>query len=115
VKTLLLLLILAAPAQAQRTYWPTPIDTLWVGHQRHTHIAVTGRVAYTATEGDGDLHIRLNSLTDSTKFIIAECIPQLPCARPVRGRVITVRGISRFDPEHAWRECHPVESWSYVP
>jgi hypothetical protein len=96
-----------------RYYWPTSIDTLWVGHQKHTHVAVTGRVAYTRTEDDGDLHIRLNSLTDSTKFVIAECIPALPCARPVTGRIITVRGISRLDVEHGWRECHPVENWSY--
>lgn len=99
----------------QRTYWPTPIDTLWVGHQKHTHVAVTGRVAYTRTEDDGDLHIRLNSPTDSTKFVIAECIPALPCARPVKGSLITVWGISRFDPEHQWREVHPVESWSAAP
>lgn len=101
--------------QLQRYYWPTPIDTLWVGHQKHTHIAVTGRVAYTRTEDDGDLHIRLNSLTDSTKFIIAECIPALPCLRPIKGSKITVQGISRYDPEHSWREIHPCENWFYVP
>lgn len=95
-----------------RTYWTTSIDTMYIGHQKHTHVSVTGRVAYTRTEDDGDLHIRLNSLSDSTKFVIAECIPALMCPRPARGSVITVRGISRFDPEHAWREVHPVESWT---
>jgi hypothetical protein len=108
-------LLWALPVQAQRTYWPTPIDTLWVGHQKHTHVAVTGKVAYVRTEDDGDTHIRLNSLGDSTKFVIAECIPLIPCTRPTAGRVITVRGISRFDPEHLWREVHPVESWALAP
>lgn len=100
---------------AQRFYWPTPIDTLWVGHQKHTHVSVTGRVAYTRTEDDGDLHIRLNSLTDSTKYVVAECIPRLPCVRPLKGAVIVVQGISRYDIEHSWREIHPVENWWYIP
>lgn len=31
---------------AQRYYWPTLIDTLWIGHQKHTHAATVGKVAY---------------------------------------------------------------------
>jgi hypothetical protein len=106
---ILLLLVLVL----QRYYWPTPIETMWAGLQKHTHVAVTGRVKYLRREEDGDLHIKLVSLRDPTKFIIAECIPLIPCARPVLSSVITVRGVSRYDPEHGWREVHPVESWSY--
>ena len=110
--TLFALCLLASPLSAQRTYWNVPLDTLAIGHPKHTHVAVTGTVTYTRLEDDGDLHIRLTS--PSGAFIIAECIPELPCARPSLGRVITVRGISRRDSEHGWWECHPVESWSYV-
>lgn len=99
----------------QRTYWPTPIDTLWVGHQKHTHAAVTGRVKYCRSEDDGDKHIKLVSLTDSTKFIIAEIIPLIPLPCPRAGRIITARGITRLDTEHRHREVHPVENWEYVP
>ena len=96
----------------QRTYWPTPIDTMWVGHQKHTHAAVTGRVAFCRSEDDGDRHIKLVSVTDSTKFIVAEIIPLIPLQCPKAGAIITVRGITRLDTEHLWREIHPVESWT---
>lgn len=96
---------------ATRTYWPTAVSTLAAGRSVHTHVAVTGRVRFTRLEDDGDLHIRLDSPADTSKFIIAECIPALPCTRPARGSTITVKGISRFDPEHGWYEVHPVESW----
>jgi hypothetical protein len=65
-------------------------------------------------EDDGDRHIKIRNDTTG-RFIIAECIPLLPCARPDTGRVVIVRGISRQDPEHLWWEVHPVESWSYWP
>ena len=95
----------------QRTYWPTPLDTLAIGHQKHTHAAVTGTVVYVVKEDDGDVHIKLtNPLTG--RWIIAECIPLIPCVPPKAGQVITVRGITRLDTEHGWREIHPVESWS---
>lgn len=97
----------------QRTYWPVPLDTLAVNHQRHTHAAVTGKVAYVHHESDGDTHIKL--VSPSGRFIIAECIPLLPCALPKAGVTITVRGITRWDPEHEWGELHPVESWTVVP
>ncbi len=117
MRILLALLLFASPLEAQtvisRTYWPVPLDTLAIGHPKHTHVAVTGKVKYTRLEDDGDLHIKLVSLADSTKFVIAECIPLLPCARPATGRIITVRGISRQDPEHLWWEVHVVESWFY--
>lgn len=100
-----------APATAlTRYYWPTTIE-----HCRpciHTHVAVTGRVAtyYPRREEDGDVHIKLLS-DSSSAFIIAECVPELPCALPRAGQLITVSGISRRDPEHGWYEVHPVESW----
>lgn len=91
-----------------RTYWPATVGQVARGTFRHTHVAVTGIVAYTRREDDGDLHIRLVGDTGAT-FIVAECIPKLPCRRPRNGERITVKGVQRFDPEHAWREVHPVE------
>jgi hypothetical protein len=78
-------------------------------HQPDTHVAVSGRVAYVVSEADGDVHIKLVSA--SGRFIVAECIPALPCARPKSGQTITVYGISRQDSEHGWWEVHPVERW----
>jgi hypothetical protein len=105
------LVLLDVALQAQqarsRTYWKTPLDSLAVGHHTHTHAAVTGKVTYVSAESDGDYHIRLTS--PSGRFIVAECIPQLPCPHPKVGQTITVKGITRWDPEHSWNEIHPVE------
>jgi hypothetical protein len=97
----------------QRTYWPTSIDSMWVGHQKHTHAAVTGIARTCRPEPDGDRHIKLESETDATKYIVAEIIPRLPQPCPIIGRKITVYGITRLDTEHSWREIHPVEYWTY--
>lgn len=94
-----------------RTYWSATVAQLASGTFRHTHVAVTGIVAYTRIEDDGDLHMRLVADT-GTVFIIAECVPRLPCRRPQNGERVTVKGIQRFDPEHSWREVHPVEELS---
>jgi len=92
-----------------RFYWPVTITDLAHGRVKHTHVLVIGRVGYVnAHEADGDLHIRLQSLHDTT-FVVAECIPKLPCRVPKVGEVVTIKGISRFDPEHGWWEIHPVE------
>lgn len=102
----------------QRVYWPTPIDTLYVGHQKHTHASVVGLVRYCRTESDGDRHFKLTNpppSTDTIRFVIAEIIPLIPMPCPVAGRVVRVNGITRLDTEHGWREIHPVESWTYVP
>jgi hypothetical protein len=72
---LLLVPICAHGQEGTRKYWPTPVDTMWVGRQKHTHAVVTGRVVYCVKEEDGDRHIKLASLSDSTKYIIAEIIP----------------------------------------
>lgn len=106
-------MILLVVLLMQRTFWPVPLDSLAIGHTTHTHVAVTGKVSYVRHESDGDTHIKL--VSPSGRFIIAECIPALPCALPKAGSVITVRGISRQDSEHLWWECHPVESWAYAP
>lgn len=96
----------------QRGYWVISLDSLAVGRPKHTHVAVTGTVVYTQHETDGDTHIKLAS--PSGRFIIAECIPKLPCLSPTKGSRITVKGISRPDPEHGWWEVHPVEEWFYA-
>lgn len=93
----------------QRPYWPVPLDSLAVGHTPHTHVAVTGTVAYVRAESDGDVHIKL--VSPSGRFVILECTPFLPCKRPYAGQVITAYGISRRDPEHLWWEVHPLERW----
>lgn len=107
MKVLLVVLLL------QRLYWVVPLDSLAMGHPKHTHVAVTGVVAphFPVVEADGDVHIRLLSLNGTGRFIVAECIPKLPCAKPHAGDTITVQGISRPDPEHNWWEVHPVEEW----
>lgn len=98
-------------AAYSRYYWPVSVEQ--VATTTHTHAAVRGIVApgYPRMEADGDVHIRLNSLTDPTRFIVAECTPKEPCAKPRAGQTITVSGITRRDPEHGWWEVHPVESW----
>jgi hypothetical protein len=92
---------------AVRTYYPVSISDLAAGKNFHTHVQVTGKVTLVKHEGDGDTHI---VLSDGKNFIVAECIPKLPCQAPAVGQTITVRGISRFDGEHKWNELHPVES-----
>ena len=101
----LFLLLQIAPV---RTYWPATVAQLASGTVKHTHVSVSGVVAYTRIEDDGDLHIRIAGDTGAV-FVIAECIPKLPCRRPKNGERVTVKGIQRFDPEHGFREIHPVE------
>lgn len=99
------------PDTAGRKYWEVPLDSAAVGHfHKHTHVAVTGTVAYVVAEADGDTHIKL--VSDKGAFIVAECTPKEPCTHPAKGSKITVRGISRQDQEHGWWEVHPIESWS---
>lgn len=102
-----LVVVLTIAAQGpSRHYWPVTVDQLASGTVKHTHVQVSGRVKLVRHEADGDLHIQL---TGVKAFIVAECIPRMPCVPPAVGSVITVRGISRYDGEHHWWECHPVE------
>ncbi|HEX9239197.1 MAG TPA: hypothetical protein VF910_00905 [Candidatus Bathyarchaeia archaeon] len=101
----LLLLLQVAPV---RTYWPVTVAQLASGAVKHTHVQVSGVVAYTKIEEDGDIHIRIVGDTGAA-FVVAECIPRLPCRRPKNGERITVQGITRYDGEHHWFEVHPVE------
>jgi len=102
---------------AQRLYWPVPLESLAIGHIKHTHVQTRGVVAYVGHEQDGDLHVRL--VAPSGAYIIAECIPELVCRLPsglpwipAVGDTVTVYGISRRDVEHDWLEVHPVEAIS---
>jgi hypothetical protein len=79
---------------------------------KHTHVQVTGRVRLVRHEDDGDLHLKL---TGATGFIVAECIPALPCQEPSLNAQVTVFGISRYDGEHHWWEVHPVERLTVSP
>jgi len=106
------LLALVFVQQPARTYWPVTVDELAAGTVKHTHVQVTGRVRLVRHEDDGDLHVKLTGVRG---FIVAECIPALPCQPPPLGARITVRGIARFDGEHHWYEVHPVEAWQPAP
>ena len=90
-----------------RQYFTVSIADLAAGRNFHTHVRVTGKVTLVKHEGDGDTHI---VLSDGKSFVVAECIPKLPCQEPKVGDTITVEGISRFDGEHKWAEVHPVET-----
>lgn len=128
MRILLALILFALPLEAQtvisRRYWVVPLDTLAIGHLQHTHVETTGRVKYCRSEEDWDKHVRLVSLTDSTKFVIVEWAPtwddslkvwKRPTIRcPPVGAIITVRGITRMDTEHLWAEIHVAEMpWEY--
>lgn len=100
-------LVIPALLLGQRRYWPVPVDSLAIGHTTHTHVEVTGPVTLVIPhEHDGDTHIKI---VGRRGFIVAECIPALPCRVPQVGERVTVRGISRRDPAHGWWEVHPVE------
>lgn len=113
IKWVIVALLVSAPVQAQRGYWPVPLDSFALGKKLHTHIEITGVVApnFPKREDDGDIHIKILSPLGTGRFIVAECIPKMPCVLlPRAGQTVTVRGVSRLDPEHGWREVHPVES-----
>lgn len=109
---LVLLLAIAAPLHAQRTYWHATIAQLAAGGYPHTHAELDSVVVdYVRAEADSDYHIRLRDPRDTipSHFVVAECIPSLPCRHPKLGQIISVRGIYRIDAEHLWSELHPVE------
>jgi hypothetical protein len=99
-----LLLVLAQTPQ--RTYWKVPVDSLAIGHTVHTHVEIQGKVTLVRHEEDGDTHIKI---VGPRGFVVAECIPTLPCRVPKLGEHVTVRGIARQDWAHKWFEVHPVE------
>jgi|SRR5882724_8302800 len=107
---LFLLLLQQQPSytlpRLSRTYWKVPVDSLAIGHTKHTHVEVAGKVTLVRHESDGDIHIKIVGVHG---FIVAECIPALPCRVPTVGEHLTVRGIARQDLEHHWYEVHPVE------
>lgn len=98
--------VLAAEnSEEPRQYFKVAIADMTVNH--YTHVEITGEVKSRILEKDGDTHLQVS---DGTNFIIAECIPKLPCSViPNVGQTITVRGISRYDRENRWYEVHPVE------
>lgn len=101
------------PADKARQYFPVTIEKLSQGKNFHTHIRVIGRVALIKKEADGDTHIRLED--SAGHFIVAECIPVLPCpVKPKVGDTIQVKGIYRQDGEHKWFEIHPIESLKII-
>lgn len=108
-----LLLLCAMPLFA-RSWHKVPLKELAGGKYKLTHVETSGLVTLVKKEADGDTHIRLSDCDrfeacDGVPWIVAECIPELPCKAPKVGETITVRGISRFDGQHGWAEVHPVE------
>lgn len=109
---LALLAALGSPLAAQRTYWHATVAQLASGTFPHTHVELDSVVVdYKAAEADSDFHIRLRDPRDTmpSHFIVAECIPLIPCRHPRLGETISVWGIYRKDSEHLWAEVHPVE------
>lgn len=103
----------AALAQAETLHFQkTTIEKLASGQCKMTRAEVTGRVELVKKEGDGDLHIRVGH---GKHFVVAECMPEIPCAKPKVGDTVRVRGIARFDGEHKWYEIHPVEKLEVLP
>ena len=106
------LLILVLLLFSSREYFPVKVADMAAGKNFHTHVSVIGKVSYVGKESDGDTHIRLE---DGGSFIVAECIPMLPCPLvPQVGETLQVWGISRKDGEHKWYEVHPVERMEVV-
>ena len=92
-------------SEEPRQYFKVAIANMPANH--YTHVEITGNVKSVKSERDGDTHIQVS---DGADFIIAECIPKLPCpVIPDVGQTVTIRGISRYDRENRWYEVHPVE------
>lgn len=88
-----------------RQYFRVTIAEMPTNH--FTHVEIDGVVKSTHQEKDGDTHIQVS---DGTEFVVAECIPKLPCpVVPTVGQNVIIRGISRYDRENHWYEVHPVE------
>jgi hypothetical protein len=99
------LLFLIAVFAESLFYQHTTVAKLAAGKVHMTRAEVNGTVTLVKREGDGDLHVRVS---DGQHFIVAECMPEIPCLRPKVGDRISVEGITRFDGEHKWWELHPV-------
>ena len=92
-------------SEEPRQYFNVAIADMPANH--YTHVEITGTVKSVIPQKDGDTHIQVS---DGADFVIAECIPKLPCSVvPDVGQTVTIRGISRYDRENHWYEVHPVE------
>lgn len=92
-----------------RIYHAVPLEKLARGTS-WTHVETDGFVGLVRMEPDGDLHVKLcDTLPRCERFVVAECIPQLPCVKPRKGDFVRVRGIYRKDGRHKWSEVHPIE------
>lgn len=101
------LLLWTSPLSAQRKYWKVTVDELASGMVKYPHVEITGRLRLVRKESDLDKHLKLTGLKS---FIVAECIPKIPCeGKLIIGSMVTVRGIPRYDAEHKWWEVNPVE------
>jgi hypothetical protein len=93
-------------------YRQTTVQKLAAGKCKMTRAVLTGKVEYVKREDDGDIHIRVG---DGKYFIVAECMPAIPCVRPKVGDRVSVEGITRYDAEHGWFELHPVTHLEVLP
>ncbi|HEU5270004.1 MAG TPA: hypothetical protein VFU36_08770 [Jatrophihabitans sp.] len=85
--------------------------------------AVTGVVAATDIEHDGDLHISLAdvdpkylnavNLSRAHQDLVVEAVPGIPMPTPPVGSHITVIGPWVLDTQTGWLEVHPV--WRILP
>lgn len=119
---LLLLLAQFAPQLHYEVLTITQFDAKPVTAEP-TRVQITGWVTYKHHENDGDWHLRLCESKETKGMnvrtcVVAEIMPDLPvkgcdlrhCSGVKVGEQLTLRGISRYDGEHKWREVHPVEA-----
>src|SRR5256885_15985307 len=81
-KALTAMVLVASPLTGQRPYWPVSVESLATGRVPHSHVETRGRVAYVGHESDQDMHVRLRGLMDTLAYVVAECIPKMPCLTP---------------------------------
>lgn len=76
-----------------------------------TKVAVSGIVDKIYHEPDGDYHVIVRPVNNSSVFLVTEFIPEIKLDVPKVGDKIKIWGITRFDILHDWWELHPVIGW----
>lgn len=74
-------------------------------------VRVRGRVQDAVATSDGDIHI---NITDGSKTIVAEIVPEFPMRAPPKDARIEIWGFARHDDPHGWWEIHPVIGWHLI-
>ena len=123
VRVITLVLLLAAPLWAQetrRTYAIVELAAFARAGSVHTHVQVTGWVAATHMERDGDRHIKLvpsPGARTQWKAVPSAFGSGSTCHRRFQQwaqdgtwQRLWADQLRRYDREHGWWEVHPVEA-----